>query len=202
MRYPVGFDDARLLGDAWPVDYVFAGAVVNYEANVKPSGFWEGAIASALYRANFTTKFERVKNYANAYYQVNRAAMNADAGSLVFTLRVAGDMASINDVKSTMDSQVRAAGFDLLASHAYFLSNPRRDATKQPTVGTPGADPRYTQKPVTAGGFESKPPVDTGVIQFWADTFFKGNVDLFGLQVPKYILAAAAGVAVVLVARR
>ena len=184
---------------AWPADYVFAGAVVNYSANVNREGFFEGAARLAVYRSTFVSRFGAVKASAGAHYGVLRSSSNADAGSIAFSLKVAGDMASINDIRSTMDAAVRGAGFTLMASQVYFTSNPRRDGTKQPTVGTPGADPATTVKPGGAGGFGTKSVVpESGIAQFWGDTFFKGDVSLFGVAIPKVLLLAGAGAAILI----
>jgi hypothetical protein len=135
---------------SYPLDYIFAGATILYQANVESVPKYSSPVADEWYR-----KYFYLKNIVYSHYGVNAEAGNHLAGSVMFNLKIHGDMRSINDVKATMDGAVKTAGFTLLASFARFLSNPRRDGTTQPPVNTPGVPPPVTQLPPAAGNVDT-----------------------------------------------
>jgi hypothetical protein len=142
-----------------PVDYVYNGAVVIYSATVDSPNVARDSqgnlynpcqsyfLGTCPEEQVWWAKHSQVWALAANQGTILQHSENALAGSISFKIRSDIDRASINDIKGMLDSYVTGAGFKLLASQIYFVSNPRRDNTAQPPVNTPGADPRYTQKP-------------------------------------------------------
>lgn len=133
------------LGDAYPLDYVFAGAELIYQATFSgwnPPPTWKQA-ADGLRLA------------ATSNFDVRHDEENEGAGSIFYDFVVRNDFRSINDVKALMDGAAYSVGFPIRASMIRFVSNPRRDDVSQPSVGTPGVNPSFTTVPSSAGGVDT-----------------------------------------------
>lgn len=172
------------LGDsAFPLDYVFSGAEVLYQATFtgwQAPPTWKQATDGL--RLTVTSNFD-----------VRHDEENERSGSIFYDFVVRGDFHSINDLKSWMDGAVMSSGFPLAASMIRFVSNPRRDQVVQPPVGTPGVDPTVTTVPPGTVDTGHQPPgiLDVGSAADWWGSGISSALDSIGS--PLGITSTTAG---------
>lgn len=187
-RYQNGFYYG--LGDSFPLDYVFSGATMVYQATF---GGWHAP-------PTWKQATDGLRSAAWGSFDVLGDEENSNSGSIFYRIAARNDFNSINDVKSTMDGIVQSVGFPLQASMVRFLSNPRRDGGTQPPVGTPGVDPGAVVLPPAAGNVNTKttPGIfDVGSAADWWQQLVGLHLDLPDLPNidPKWVLIG--GVAIV-----
>lgn len=144
------FNETGGFGDlANAPNYVFGGARIYWAGNVGNmvgSGFsipgvyssvpsWDSAVAQ--FRAGLNSEFRGVQLEANE-----------NAKSLGVNVTAPGDFADLGDVQALIDGIAGSSGFNLVASMARFITNPRTDGVTTPNVGggnlateQPGGDP-------------------------------------------------------------
>lgn len=180
----------------FPLDYVFAGADVLYQATVESVPVYSGPTVDEWYQ-----KYFYLKSIVYSHYGVNAESGNHIAGSIMFNLKIYGDMRSISDIRATMDGAVRTAGFNLVTSFVRFLNNPRRDDRQQPPVNTPGVPPPVTQLPPTAGNVDTpKGDPDSSILGTALEAYLGPLAKTLGISSMTLALIAIGGI--ILVTRR
>jgi len=150
------------LGETFPIDYVFAGAQVYYNANVMCSSI----------------PWQSIKDTVAGHFRINSSQANLSAQNIMFGLTIPGDMGSIDHVRQSMDGIISSAGCPIRGSMVRFISNPRRDSQTQPTVNTPGVDPRHTVIPKEAANVDTYAErTDKGWLGNAVDFWTKGLPD-------------------------
>jgi hypothetical protein len=169
---------------AFPLDYVFKGAQLMVSVTVpavnvhKAIWLWEDPQVIEWFR-----KANLFLAYIGSRYKMVRSEANNVNGSIFAVVEANQDFNSINDIKRAVDYEVSAVGFPLLGSMVRFLSNPRRDDTKQPPVNTPGVPPPVTQLPPAAGNTDNYHKNDpTNPLEIAWNFWTKAAVDALGLD--------------------
>jgi hypothetical protein len=188
------------LGDAFPLDYVFAGAQVIYQATVRPPE------SPLRYRQEWDAALGRFKATVASLFRINKTEVVQAVGSIFLNLSVPIDFASIHHVKQWLDGALYSSGLQAVSSMVRFLSNPRRDGTKQPPVNTPGVPPPVTTLPPTAGNVNTQ----TGPGIFDVQSALNSWGSAIGLDKiaatlgvsSSLILIAVAGLAFIVMAKR
>jgi len=171
------------LGATFPADYVFAGATVHYQATITGIGYIDQTLSDV--RSNF-----QLLNYE--YTPVS--------DTIVFNVRVTGDMNSINDVKSVLDGILYSNRFPVSQSMVRFLTNPRRDGSVQPPVNTPGVPPPITTLPPAAGNVDTSG--GTGILGTAADFWLSDIAKSLNMSTNTLMIVGVAGIALLFLSSR
>lgn len=191
---PVGLRSWHGLGDAFPLDYAFAGARVNYDATTKTDWPQDCVFGSCI---SFASAMEAMRLGVSSTLDVSGEQDNEDSGSIHFEFTTRGDFNSIQDIRALVDGIAYSAGVPVHASMVRFISNPRRDGGQQPPVNTPGVDPRYTTVP--PGGIDTTKPAGPLATagQFWFPQL-NSLASSIGLDSNTLVLLAAVGIIVLM----
>jgi hypothetical protein len=179
-------------------DYVFAGAVIRYQANLAGNTSYPSAMESAI-RTQINSRASAINAQVVGSLisqQMESALGNGYSFNLQVNLKSNSDRGSIQDIRGDLDSALTSIGnLSNRGSAVTFISNPRKDGKQQP--GTiPG--------PIQQDSYHSGDTVLGTTGQFWFDQIgqqVQGAVKALGQGSPMMWLGIGV-VALILISRK